>query len=172
MAAFLKDGRISSEYIELESRKKNSRPQLIAAIKHARKSKATLRIAELDQLSRNAAFIFMLKDSVVDFVCVDMPDANTLAIGIFAVLAEYKRVLISSRTKSALQAKKIQGFTLSKPENLTERARHRGLQIRQENACSHKDNRQATGLIVMYRGKGMNYQIIAQRLKSHDFTTR
>jgi DNA invertase Pin-like site-specific DNA recombinase len=103
---------------------------------------------------------------------VDMPDANTLTIGIFAVLAQHERELISSRTKAALQQKKIQGFTLGKPENLTEHARHKGLKVRQENACSHKANRQATELILMYREKGMNYQAIADRLNSHGFTTR
>jgi hypothetical protein len=128
--------------------------------------------AQLDWLSRNAAFIFTLRDSGVDFVCADMPEVNTLTIGIFAILAQHDRKLNSSRTRAALQQKKIQGFAQGKPENLTERARLKGLRVRQENACSHKDNRQATGLIVMYRGKGMNYQIIAERLKSHDFTTR
>ena len=99
----------------MESGNKNNRPQLSAAIGYARKIKATLIIANLDRLSRNAAFIFTLKDSGVDFVCADMPDANTLTIGIFPVLAQHERELISSRTKAALQAKKKQGPKLGKP---------------------------------------------------------
>ncbi len=47
----------------------------------------------------------MLLDSGVNFQCLDMPDANTLMIGIFATLAQHERELISSRTKAALQAK-------------------------------------------------------------------
>lgn len=107
----------------MESGKKNNRPQLLAAIEYARKVKATLIIAKLDRLSRNASFIFTLRDSGVDFVCADMPDANTLTIGIFAVLAQHERELISSRTKAALQMKKKQGVKLGKPENLTDQAR-------------------------------------------------
>ena len=116
--------------------------------------------------------IFMRKDSGVDFVCADMSDANTLTIGIFAVLAQHERELISTRTRAALQQKKQQGFILGKPENLTERARLKGLKVRRQNATSHKANRQATELIVMYREKGMDYQAIAERLNSHGFTTR
>jgi DNA invertase Pin-like site-specific DNA recombinase len=56
----------------------------------------------MDRLSRNVAFFLTLKDSGVDFVCADMPDANTLTIDIFDVLAQHESELISSRTKTAL----------------------------------------------------------------------
>lgn len=170
---FLKpEDTLLQEYIEVESGKRNDRLQLEAAIAFAKQHQAQLLIAKLDRLSRNAGFIFKLRDSHVNFLAVDMPDANTLTIGIFAVLAQHERELISSRTKAALQQKKIQGFTLGTPENLTEWARLKGLRVRQENACSHKANRQATELILMYRDKGMNYQAIAERLNNHGFTTR
>ena len=69
-------------------------------------------ISKLDRLSRNASFIFTLRDSGVNFQCVDMPDANTLTIGIFATLAQHERELISSRTRAALGAKIAQGAKL------------------------------------------------------------
>jgi DNA invertase Pin-like site-specific DNA recombinase len=50
-------------YVEIESEKKNYRPQLLAAIAEARRVGATLLIAKLDRLSRNAGFIFTLRDS-------------------------------------------------------------------------------------------------------------
>jgi DNA invertase Pin-like site-specific DNA recombinase len=87
-----------------------------------------------------------------------MPDGNTLTIGIFALLTQHERELISSRTKAALQQKKIQGFTLGKPENLTERVRLKGLQIRQENVCSHNSHGFTTR-----RGKQF-FPITVQRL--------
>lgn len=170
---FLKLGDVLlQEFIEVESGKRNDRPELEAAISFAKLHQAQLLIAKLDRLSRNAGFIFTLRDSHVDFLAVDMPDANTLTIGIFAVLAQHERELISNRTKAALQQKKLQGFTLGKPENLTTGARLKGLQIRQENAANHKANRQAKELIQMYREKGMTYKAIANRLNEHGFTTR
>ena len=92
-------GTIVAEFTEVESGKNNQRAQLSAAIDRAKKENAVLVIAKLDRLSRNASFIFTLRDSGVNFQCVDMPDANTLTIGIFATLAQHERELISSRTK-------------------------------------------------------------------------
>ena len=77
---------IIAEYTEVESGKHDNREQLHAAISHAQRSSATLVIAKLDRLSRNAGFIFALRDSGVDFICADMPEANTLTIGIFATI--------------------------------------------------------------------------------------
>jgi DNA invertase Pin-like site-specific DNA recombinase len=125
------------------------------AIDHAKRIRGTLLIAKLDRLSRNAGFIFALRDSGVDFVCVDMPDANTLTIGIFAVLAQHERELISSRTKAALQAKKAQGARLGKPENLTPMARKKGELSRIEKAATNENNRRAAAMIESYRDKGM-----------------
>ena len=85
--AFVPDvAQLGNEFVEVESGKKNQRPQLLAAIAEARRVGATLLIAKLDRLSRNAGFIFALRDSGVDFVCCDMPDANTLTVGLFAVI--------------------------------------------------------------------------------------
>ena len=83
VAGFVK-GAIIAEFTEVESGKKNQREQLRLAIGRAKKEGAVLVIAKLDRLSRNASFIFTLRDSGVNFQCVDMPDANTLTIGIFA----------------------------------------------------------------------------------------
>ena len=79
---------ICGEYTEIESGKRNNRQELARAIDHAKRERATLVIAKLDRLSRNASFIFALRDSGVEFVCADMPEANTLSIGIFATEAK------------------------------------------------------------------------------------
>ena len=55
-----------SEYIEVESGKNNHRPQLLAAIAEARQVGATLLIVKVDRLSRNAGFIFTLRDAGCD----------------------------------------------------------------------------------------------------------
>ena len=166
------DDSILEEFTEVESGKKNNRAELLAAIAKANNKQATLIIAKLDRLSRNAAFIFTLRDSGVDFVCADMPEANTLTIGIFAVLAQHERELISSRTKAALRAKKEQGFTLGTPKNLTQEARLNGLIVRKNNASQNKQNRQALTLIKIYREKGYSYQIIAEKLNEEGYLTR
>jgi DNA invertase Pin-like site-specific DNA recombinase len=106
--AFVKgrNGLIVEVFTEVESGKRDTRPQLALAMACAREQGAKLLIAKLDRLSRNASFIFTLRDGEVDFVCCDMPEANTLTIGIMAVMAQHEREVISQRVKQALQAKK------------------------------------------------------------------
>jgi DNA invertase Pin-like site-specific DNA recombinase len=98
-----------------------------------------------------------------------MPDANTLTIGIFAVLAQHERELISSRTKAALQMKKKQGIKLGTPENLTDQGRINGLQVRQTKAEANENNRRAAALIQAKVKEGLTWLAIANTLNQHGF---
>jgi DNA invertase Pin-like site-specific DNA recombinase len=106
---------ITAEFIEVESGKKNDRVELEKAIKHARLTNSRLTIARLDRLSRNAAFLLTLKDSGIDFVCCDMPNANSMTIGVMALVAQESREAISRNTKAALAAAKARGQRLGNP---------------------------------------------------------
>lgn len=163
--------RLIREFIEIESGKRNSRPQLMAALAYAKQHKARLVIAKLDRLSRNAGFIFALKDSGVDFVCADMPDANTLTIGIFATLAQHERELIGERTKKALAAKKQQGFQLGSPQNLTPQAQQKGVEAIKVKAATNENNRRALLTIKGYLQQEKTLQQIADELNAAGFRT-
>ena len=139
--AFVQDpAQLLTEYVEIESGKKNQRPQLLAAMAEARRVGSTLLIAKLDRLSRNASFILALRDSGVGFVCCDMPDANTLTVGLFALLAQHERETISKRTKDALAAKKARGAKLGNPQNMTPAITQQGQATMQRNAREHQAN--------------------------------
>ena len=112
-------GHLAQEYTEVESGKKNNRPELTAAIDECRRQRATLLIAKLDRLARNVYFISGLIESRVDFVCCDNPHANKVMIQMLAVFAEFERDRISERTKEGLAAARAKGVKLGNP-NLDE----------------------------------------------------
>lgn len=108
-------GTIASEFVEVESGRKVNRPRLLAALEECRIRRATLIIAKLDRLARNVHFISGLMESKVDFLAVDMPEANRLTIHVLAAVAEHERDMISQRTKTALAQAKARGTKLGNP---------------------------------------------------------
>ena len=59
------DWSLAGEFTEIESSKRNERPELARALAVCKRQKAKLVIAKLDRLSRNVAFIATLMDSGV-----------------------------------------------------------------------------------------------------------
>ncbi len=110
------------EFVEVESGRNTNRSELAKALGMCRIHGATLVVAKLDRLSRNAHFLLGLKESGVEFVCCDMPSANRLTVGIMAMVAEEEARLISVRTKSALAVAKERGVKLGTPNLTPERS--------------------------------------------------
>jgi DNA invertase Pin-like site-specific DNA recombinase len=111
-------GEIAAEYVEIESGKKNERPQLARALAEAKRIGAVLLIAKLDRLARNVAFIANLLESGVEIAAADMPEANRFLLHVMAAVAEHEAQAISDRTRAALAAAKARGVALgwSMPE--------------------------------------------------------
>jgi DNA invertase Pin-like site-specific DNA recombinase len=106
-------GRLVGEpFVEVESGRKNDRPQLAAALAACRKHRAVLVVAKLDRLARNVAFISNLMDSGIEFVAADMPQVTRLTAHILSAVAEEEARMISARTKAALAAAKARGKKL------------------------------------------------------------
>ena len=123
--SYLDGGRwaLVDEFTEVESGKRNDRPELVKALAACKKQKAKLVIAKLDRLSRNLAFIAALMDLGVEFVAVDNPHANKLTVHILAAVAQHERELIAQRTRDALQAAKARGKRLGNPKLAAARKR-------------------------------------------------
>jgi len=166
-------GEIVAEVVEVETgTKKRERPKLREAIEQAGRENATLLIAKLDRLARNVGFVFTLRDSGVDFVACDCPEANTLMVGVLATMAQYEAELISQRTKAALAARKARGLTLGNPGNLTDAGRRKGLQSLKTQARESQANKQAGELASLYRAQGLSLRQIAKRLNRGGYRTR
>ena len=155
---------IIAEFTEVESGKNKNRPELNKAIEMCKKKNATLVVAKLDRLSRSVSFLFNLRDSGVKFRCLDLPEMNTLTLGLFAVFAEYEREKISIRTKDALAALKAKGVKLGNPYiKHTVRVKAKGI--------STTANQLLKPYIQSLKQNGLSYQEIANRLNSEGKST-
>ena len=105
-------GEIAAEYVEIESGKKNDRPQLARALAEAKRIGAVLLIAKLDRLARNVAFIANLLEAGVEIAAADMPEANRFLLHVMAAVAEHEAQAISDRTRAALAAATARGVAL------------------------------------------------------------
>ena len=82
---------IVHSFTEIESGADNERPQLLAAIAMCRSMGATLLIAKIDRLSRDAGFLLTLRSSGLEILAADMPQVSTLEFGMRAVFSQHER---------------------------------------------------------------------------------
>lgn len=164
---------IIQEFTEIESGKKNNRTELLKALELCKKENATLVIAKLDRLSRNVAFIATLMDSKINFVCVDMPNANSFTIHIFAALAEQERKMISERTKKALaEKKKTQKLGQKGTENLEKgNAREKSIEAKKQNAIENENNKKAKEIAKLLKNQGKTIREIVAYLTDNKHKT-
>lgn len=104
---------LTGEYLEVETGKGSNalarRPQLLAALADAKRTKARLVLAKLDRLARNVHFVSGLMETGVDFAVADMPHADKFRLHLEAIIAEEEAQRVSLRTKAALAAAKARG---------------------------------------------------------------
>ncbi len=163
---------IAPEFVEVETGSRNDRPELDKALKRCRLTGATLVVAKLDRLSRNAAFLMTLRDSGVDFVAADLPEANTMTVGVMAVVAQHEREAISHRTKAALAAAKARGKSLggfrARAPNIAKYQR-KGVEAVRQNALQAAEERRET--IEALQQENISLNAMAERLNADSVRT-
>ena len=123
---------VMAEFVEVESGRKNDRPQLVAALEKARACGAVVAVAKLDRIARDAEFVLRLAreaeaNGMGGFLFCDLPDvdattaAGRMVLTVMASVAEFEARRISERTKEALAAAKRRGVKLGgmRPKTLT-----------------------------------------------------
>jgi DNA invertase Pin-like site-specific DNA recombinase len=158
---------------EQESGKNNLRPGLEMVISQCLKKGHTLLFTKLDRLSREVEFLFTLRNKGVKLRCIELPELNTLTLGIFGSVAQWERELISSRTKRGLEELK-KTRKLGNPQNLTYSARLKGAQIVKSNKIENENWRRAKTFIEnIYLKKGyIHLTEISNELNLNGYKTR
>jgi DNA invertase Pin-like site-specific DNA recombinase len=115
-------GELVDAFEEVETGQLNSRPALAQALAACRATHATLIIAKLDRLARNAAFLLSVVEGsgqggvmFCDLPQVPPGPSGKFVIAIVAAVAELEAGLISERTKAALAQAKARGVRLGNP---------------------------------------------------------
>jgi DNA invertase Pin-like site-specific DNA recombinase len=150
---------VLAEFTEIESGKRNDRPELAKAMHRAKVTGATLVIAKLDRLSRNAAFLLQLQEAGVKFIAADMPEACNLTVGILALVAQQEREAISARTKAALAAAKARGQRLGNPNGaapLRRAAKGNGAAVGALKAAADRHASNLQPVVQDLRARGIN----------------
>lgn len=166
------DDRILTEYIEVESGRKDKRPQMALAIAQVRAEDAVLLVAEMSRLARSVYFTSKLMAEKVRFKACDIPTADEFTIHIMAAVAQKAAKDISDSTKRGLSAKKARGFTLGHVANFSEDSRALGRLAVQHNAQEAVTNKQAKRLAALLRRDGFTLAAIATELNAHGYLTR
>ncbi len=174
--------KVVAEYVEIESGKKASRPELAKALSHCRAAKACLVVAKLDRLARNVAFLSALMEAGLEFVALDNPYANTFTLHVLAAVAEQEARATSERTKAALAAAKKRGVLLgsSRPGHWrgkeerrlvgSKRGVRRAAELRTQGARLH--NSMVVVEAKALRNAGVSWQEVAAILNAKGLVTR
>jgi DNA invertase Pin-like site-specific DNA recombinase len=160
--------------IEQESGKNNGRVKLDYATNLCIKYGYTLLFTKLDRLSREVEFLFTLRNKGVKLRCIELPELNTLTLGIFGSVAQWERELISSRTKSGLAALKARHVKLGSPQNLSNDARKKGVESIVKKRTENEQWKTAKMFIEHFQMKYgyINLSEISRQLNLNGYKTR
>lgn len=175
-SAIAQRGITGVEFMEIETGKNDARPQLALAMAHVRTTGGKLIVASLDRLSRNVAFLFQIKELTdtggIDVMALDVPEWNTLTVGMFAVIAQHERERISKRTRGAMTEKRARDGEWRQWSHLMDAsvALASGT-TRRNNAMQNIANINASMPAKYMVRAGMSMRAIANELNTNAFAT-
>jgi len=179
VSAYLNGGRwtLAREYIEVETGKSDTRPQLAAALSECRITGATLIVAKVDLLARNVRFLMEVLDGsgAGGVVFADLPSIPPGPTGRFlvqqmAAVAELEAGLISQRTKAALEAAKARGSKLGGWRGGHKVAPELGREVQRKEA--QKFAEAVAPRVIELRQRGLSLRQIAAELSTMGVKTR
>ena len=160
----------------METGKNNDRPQLAKALERCRITGATLVVAKLDRLARNARFLLSVVEGSGDggVIFCDLPQVPPGPVGKFlvtqmAALAELEAGLISQPTKAALTAARARGAVLGGWRGGPKIASALGTEARQQRAAAFAAG--IGSMVAEMRERGLSLRQIGAELSQRGIRT-
>lgn len=169
-------GKVLASFVEVESGKRSDRPELAKALAACKLKGATLIVAKLDRLARNARFLLSVVEGTGEggVVFCDMPQIPAGPVGKFlvtqmAAVGELEAGLISARTKAALAAAKVRGRVLGGYRGGPKADPARAAAVRSQQADAFAAR--VRPLVDDLQGEGLSLRQIAARLTDEGVET-
>ena len=161
---------LAEEFVEVQSGKDDSRPELQRALASAKKNGGFVIVSKICRLSRKVSYIANLLDEGIPFVCVELGrKVDAFVIHLWSAFAQAELSKISQRTKEALAQKKLQGVKLGNPRY--QEALPKAWEAKKGKADAFALSMKAS--IELYRKAGMtSYTAIAKSLNERNQKTR
>ena len=99
-----------------EDETQNHRRHFDEALKSAGRHNATVLIPKFRRIYRSTDFVDRLRDAPIDFLALDMPEANRATIGSIAAAAARYHRLMAERIRASLHSAKARGTALGNPD--------------------------------------------------------
>lgn len=164
-----------AEFTEVESGRKQNRPELEEALRVARLHRVALVVAKLDRLTRSSAFLHKLIESGVDIRFCDLPAVEgpqgRFLLQSMVSVAELEAGLISARTKAALRAAKARGVKLggNRGSVISRAAQAVGRKTSQRKA--HERASELAPIMFEMRSRGLSLNAMARELSEKGIPT-
>lgn len=133
-------GELIADYAEVYTGKDlQGCTELQKAIKHCKEIGATLIIAKTDRFRNTQEALQVYEEMDGNIYFCDLPHTDKFTLTLFWAIAEREALIVSIRTKAALQAKKDRGETWERNTDTT-KAREVMLKNKRQKALSNQSN--------------------------------
>ena len=142
-------GELIADYHEVYTGKELSGcTELRKAMEQCKKEGATLIIAKTDRFRNTIEALQIYDEMEGNIYFCDLPHTDKFTLTLFFALAEREALIVSIRTKAALQAKKAQGYKLGNGKGVDlSKANEASAKARTEKARNDKNNKIIWGVI-------------------------
>ena len=180
------EGVLMGEFTDVESGASDTRKGMMDAIEACKMYNAILVVKEMSRITRGGyGFRDLLDKSNINFIEAGSPHDPEVVKDIKFALAKEERSKVRQRTKDALgqiKDKLANGVVhiskagnvvekLGNPDNLTQEARDKSIEVRRKKADENPNNKMAGAFTLTLRADGMTYKQIAEKLNVGGFKT-